>query len=974
VLIGNATNTSAIFSGSLAINRTPGSTRQNLLFASNDGSVEFSGPISGSAAIGIGGGVQTLAGLPDGGRLGSVVLSGNNSGFSGDIAIQTRARLVVASNNALGTGTSPVALYSFGSNTSGTYVGGVSTRGAVTVSRDLLLNGTNTTISQPVSFLGTSADASVFTGRITINRGVSGGVPEQSFGAVAGGSVDFQGVITGTGVIAVPIVKTGEGLVIFSATNNYRGTTTINAGVLRGSDGVGISGSNVILAGGVWESATSVTRGLGTGANQVQLTNANSGSSGFSSANAAGMTVAIGGTAAPTALTWGDFGFTMNTLVLNAPTAAGTLEFRNSINLNADARTISVGANRATVSGTISNGALVKTGAGALVLTASNSYAFGTTINAGRLEIAPTGRINASSGVTIDGVGAELRYNGSAALTAPITFTRGTISGTGTIGTAVTVAANNVISPGNSPGIQAYTSGLTMASGGSYLWEINGWNGTAGNEADGFDQIAVSGSPLVISANSGSRFTIAITGLSGTAAGVVPNFSSATTTGTSFTIATSAAGISGFAANKFTLDTSAFTNNNPLPANAGFWIGQVGNDLILNYSPSARYTLTGSAAATVIRTTGSTTLTATITSATTAVTNPDSLGYRGLALSGAGALSSTSGTIAGGASGSGSVSFSSGSAGVFTFTPSITSGTNVNVGTAAIASATSGVSVTVYNPAAANTLTGSSFGTVLRDTALAQTLLITNTAAPGGFTERLDASFGSLSSLATTNSGSISLLAAGSTSTAMVVYLSTAAAGLASGTAQVSFTSNGDGTSGLAPLALTPQTVILSATVLDPAVASFSNGAQASLLIDFGSVMQLSAGPTEGFEIWNLLQTAGYTADLALLSFSETGDTSVLTTDLPASFTDLGPNGYFSYMASFADTSTLGAFESIYTLRFKSANGGVVFEGDSEQILTLTLKGVIVVPEPASVVLAAAGLAGLAALRRRRPVRARDDR
>jgi hypothetical protein len=356
------------------------------------------------------------------------------------------------------------------------------------------------------------------------------------------------------------------------------------------------------------------------------------------------------------------------------------------------------------------------------------------------------------------------------------------------------------------------------------------------------------------------------------------------------------------------------------------------------------------------------------------VTNPDSLGYRGLALSGAGALSSTSGTIAGGASGSGSVSFSSGSAGVFTFTPSITSGTNVNVGTAAIASATSGVSVTVYNPAAANTLTGSSFGTVLRDTALAQTLLITNTAAPGGFTERLDASFGSLSSLATTNSGSISLLAAGSTSTAMVVYLSTAAAGLASGTAQVSFTSNGDGTSGLAPLALTPQTVILSATVLDPAVASFSNGAQASLLIDFGSVMQLSAGPTEGFEIWNLLQTAGYTADLALLSFSETGDTSVLTTDLPASFTDLGPNGYFSYMASFADTSTLGAFESIYTLRFKSANGGVVFEGDSEQILTLTLKGVIVVPEPASVVLAAAGLAGLAALRRRRPVRARDDR
>jgi fibronectin-binding autotransporter adhesin len=377
VLIGNPTNTSAIFSGSLAINRTPGSTRQNVLFASNDGSVEFSGPISGSAAIGIGGNVtNALAGVPDG-RIGSVVLSGNNSGFSGDIAIQTRARLVVASNNALGTGTTPVAFYSFGSNTSGTYVGGVSTRGAVTVSRDLLLNGTNSTISQPVSFLGTSADASVFTGRITINRGVSQGVPEQSFGAVAGGSVDFQGVITGTGVIAVPIVKTGEGLVIFSATNTYRGTTSINAGVLRGIDGVGISGSNVILAGGVWESGTSITRGLGTGANQVQLTNANSGSSGFSSANAAGMTVAIGGTATPTALTFGAANFTMNTLALNATTATGPLAFVNPLNTGTGARGIFVGANTATVSGSISGTSgepFTKSGAGTLVLSASNSF------------------------------------------------------------------------------------------------------------------------------------------------------------------------------------------------------------------------------------------------------------------------------------------------------------------------------------------------------------------------------------------------------------------------------------------------------------------------------------------------------------------------------------------------------------------------------------------------------------------------
>jgi autotransporter-associated beta strand protein len=109
----------------------------------------------------------------------------------------------------------------------------------------------------------------------------------------------------------------------------------------------------------------------------VQLTNANSGSSGFSSANAAGMTVAIGGTATPTALTFGAANFTMNTLALNATTATGPLAFVNPLNTGTGARGIFVGANTATVSGSISGTSgepFTKTGAGTLVLSASNSF------------------------------------------------------------------------------------------------------------------------------------------------------------------------------------------------------------------------------------------------------------------------------------------------------------------------------------------------------------------------------------------------------------------------------------------------------------------------------------------------------------------------------------------------------------------------------------------------------------------------
>jgi fibronectin-binding autotransporter adhesin len=66
------------------------------------------------------------------------------------------------------------------------------------------------------------AGSSTFTGTIAANGFTT-------LTAVAGGTANFQGIITGVGTIE----KTGAGIVTMSADNNYTGMTLINAGTLR---------------------------------------------------------------------------------------------------------------------------------------------------------------------------------------------------------------------------------------------------------------------------------------------------------------------------------------------------------------------------------------------------------------------------------------------------------------------------------------------------------------------------------------------------------------------------------------------------------------------------------------------------------------------------------------------------------------------------------------------------------------------
>src|SRR5207253_591488 len=89
---------------------------------------------------------------------------------------------------------------------------------------------------------------------------------------------------------------------------------------------------------------------------------------------------------------------------------------------------------------------------------------------------------------------------------------------------------------------------------------------------------------------------------------------------------------------------------------------------------------------------------------------------------------------------------------------------------------------------------------------------IANGAANDGFSEKLDAAFGTLSGVST-NAGTIGLLGPGTTdNSSLTVNLtaSTATAGLKTGTAAVDFVSNGQGTSGLGTTSAGSQTVTVN--------------------------------------------------------------------------------------------------------------------------------------------------------------------
>jgi autotransporter-associated beta strand protein len=239
-------------------------------------------------------------------------------------------------------------------------------------------------------------------------------------------------------------------------------------------------------------------------------------------------------------------------------------------------------------------GGLTKNGTGTLTLSAINTYTGATTVSAGTLAVNGTGSIN-NSAVTVNG--GTFRYNSSVAYSGALTYTSGTVGGTNLTGSLnnLTISSGQTLSPGNSPGT-ATTGSQTWAGGGTYDWEINDANATAGADP-GWDLLSGTGT-LTISATSGSQFNLNLYSLSLlNVAGSLTDFNNANSY--NWLIADFAA-VSGFSANAFNVIDTNFSNNNTLNGTFGVALGDtvLGGDnsqIYLTYTsiPEPRAALLG---------------------------------------------------------------------------------------------------------------------------------------------------------------------------------------------------------------------------------------------------------------------------------------------------------------------------------------------------------------------------------------------
>ena len=312
-----------------------------------------------------------------------------------------------------------------------------------------------------------------------------------------------------------PLVKLGAGTVTLTGSNSYTGGTFLNTGVLAVSSdaNLGAPTGGLTFNGGTLRNTAAFTSARnvalntsGTFETQAPLSLAGviSGAGGLFKTGNEVLTLAGTNTyAGGTTVNAGTLSVSSDAN-LGGPSgglslAGGTLS--NSAAL-ASARSVSLAgaggsfATQAplTLDGTISGaGGLTKTGPSMLTLTAGNSYAGGTTVNAGTLSVASDANLGAASGgltlaggtlsnsagfasargVSLAGVG------GSFATQAPLTLD-GTISGPGGLtktgpsmltltaansyagGTTVTAGTLSVASDAN---LGAASGGLTLAGG-----------------------------------------------------------------------------------------------------------------------------------------------------------------------------------------------------------------------------------------------------------------------------------------------------------------------------------------------------------------------------------------------------------------------------------------------------------------------------------------------------------------------------
>jgi fibronectin-binding autotransporter adhesin len=549
-----ALNEAIVVSGTAAMITETSTTGQNLT---------LSGNITGAGTINLGG-----SGDGQGSRF--VAFENNTlNGFTGTLAFNN----VSGGNRILIGAMNTTAALELSGDTAGQYIGfqaGNATFGELSgTGGKIIAWGRTLTIDQDTNteYAGLLANAGGGGNKLSLTKDGTGSL------TLSGASTYSGGTTLNTGTLV--------------AANNSAlgtGTLTLNGGTFTHTDGVNrtisndivISGTTTVLpssnglalSGNISGAGTLIT-GSQSGDQYLTISDDLSGFTGkiihnntdqnyllFSGGSNVNTTAAL----ETTGSTGGKYVRIQNkNVTFGELSGTGGAIFGNrTLTINQSTNTTYAGR-MADIQGSLS---FTKNGSGSLTLTGANDYAGATTVNNGTL--------------IIDG-------NQSGATGAMTINVSGTLAGSGTIGASL-LTVNGVIAPGNSPGTLATGSQL-WNDGGSYLWEINASDidggGSIGTDP-GWDWLDITGT-LDLTNLSAGGFTIDIDSLtSGNIAGDAVGFDTWTKGNPgdvdySFIIASASGGITDFSADKFSFDSSGFTN-------APSWDWQIvlsGTDLVL---------------------------------------------------------------------------------------------------------------------------------------------------------------------------------------------------------------------------------------------------------------------------------------------------------------------------------------------------------------------------------------------------------
>lgn len=415
--------------------------------------------------------------------------------------------------------------------------------------------GTNLTNSYTITNSGVIVDnITVEEGRIHVVNGVLTLHDQSATYNVAthtaGADYDLliDSTINNSPTNASSITKTGSGILMLTGTNNYSGGTTVSGGMLSWKNSDRPFGTGIVTLGGgsFLHNATNGNTTLGntlhvtantkvgsrggnvflngslTGSGTFDVSNSTNDFNGLSIASATILLTnpdlsGFTGTIAHNTLSSGgnrlDFGPSpgVGNITVNAanakinlsgsttgPNTAGLADGNYGTfkigelagsggriragNTAAGNTTFEVGYlnTSSTFGGVIANydngsggrALLTKVGTGTLTLTGANTYTGGTTVSGGTLVI------NGS-------VASAVNVNSGASL-----------GGSGTINGATTISGTH--SPGNSPGIQTFSAGLTYETGSTFVWELIANTVSGSARGTSFDGVNVTGGTLSI--------------------------------------------------------------------------------------------------------------------------------------------------------------------------------------------------------------------------------------------------------------------------------------------------------------------------------------------------------------------------------------------------------------------------------------------------------------------------------------------